>query len=209
MPRCILFDCDGTLVDSEPVNAAALSDTFAGMGITLAPEVIMQRFAGGRLALTGQTVAREHGVVLPESFIEDFRERCDHMLKARLEPVAGVAQVLAQLTVPVAVVSSGPLYKIKMMLRICGLAGHFGENLYSSYDLGSWKPDPGIYLHAAERMGFAPPDCTAVEDSTTGVLAAINAGIPALHYNPHGAPHPHARAVSFSAMHELLDLLQV
>ena len=84
------------------------------------------------------------------------------------------------------VASSGPPAKIRQALELTGLAGFFGERLFSSYEVGFWKPDPRLFLHAAKQMGAAPASCLVVEDSAAGVAAAVAAGMRAVQYLPGG-----------------------
>ena len=81
--------------------------------------------------------------------------------------------------------SSGPLEKINKALSITGLHDYFDGKIYSSYVVGSWKPDPGIFLHAAKDMGVQPNECAVVEDSPLGITAAKAAGMHSILYDPH------------------------
>src|SRR5262249_28029536 len=78
----------------------------------------------------------------------------------------------------------GPPEKIARALTVAGLAHFFKDNIFSSYDVGSWKPDPGLFLHAADKMAFPPERCVVVEDSDVGIEAALAAGMRALRYGP-------------------------
>lgn len=93
----------------------------------------------------------------------------------------GVVAMLESLDQPRCIASSGPPQKIAQALKVSGLAIYFGSNLYSSYVVGSWKPEPGLFLHAARSMGYVPNTCIVVEDSTVGIQAANAAGMAALH----------------------------
>lgn len=102
------------------------------------------------------------------------------------------------------------MQKIRHALAVTGLAAHFGDRLFSSYDVGSWKPEPGLFLHAAERMGFAPERCVVVEDSDVGLQAATAAGMHAVHYAPGESAlgaHPHAVIRSMADLPTVLTRL--
>src|SRR5690606_35836984 len=120
------------------------------------------------------------------------------------KPVYGVPEMLAAIEHPFCIASSGPPEKIGHALTIAGLASHFGTRYFSSYVVGSWKPDPGLFLHAATAMGFPPGNCVVVEDSPVGLEAAVAAGMQALHYVP-GAQS--SGAGRFSSMLELPSIL--
>jgi len=99
------------------------------------------------------------------------------LFENELKPVAGVLDILPLLPQAKAVVSSGPLAKISKALEVTGLTKYFENNIYSSYEVGIWKPDPGIYSYAARDMGFEIEQCVAIEDSPTGVAAATACGM--------------------------------
>ncbi|KAA3635758.1 MAG: HAD family hydrolase, partial [Bacteroidetes bacterium] len=113
---------------------------------------------------------------LPPDFEQEFRRRSFELFKTDIKPINGVPELLEKITLPYAVASSGPMAKIKLNLKATGLIDKFGDNIFSSYDIGSWKPDPGIFLHAADKMGFPPSDCLVIEDSVSGVQAAQRGG---------------------------------
>ncbi len=101
-----------------------------------------------------------------------------------LKPVAGAKALLQSLSLPRCTASNAPVEKTKRQLALTGLAEFFGDNLFSAYAVNAWKPDPALFLYAANAMGFEPRDCLVVEDSPVGVEAALAAGIPVVHYDP-------------------------
>ena len=206
--RCVLFDCDGTLVDTELQGNVALAQELAQAGIAETGESLTGRFRGHALADILDELQAEHRVVLPPGFIGRYRARAEAVFEAGVVPMPGVAAALARLGLPMCIVSNGPIAKIRQTLRVSGLAAHFGERLFSAYEVGSWKPDPGLFLHAARAMGVEPAGCVVVDDSAAGVEAARRAGMRALWFLPHGAPArvpPHATA--FAHMDRLADLM--
>ncbi len=92
-------------------------------------------------------------------------------------------------------------------MQITGLSGYFGTNIFSSYDIGSWKPEPDLFLHAATTMNLSPAHCAVVEDSDLGVEAAIAAGMHVFHYAPNSAKTRSDRYRSIQQMSELSGLL--
>ena len=105
------------------------------------------------------------------------------------------------------VASSGPPEKIRESLALSGLAGYFGENVFNSYVVKSWKPEPGLFLHAAAAMGFAASRCVVVEDSEPGIQAAQAAGMAAVQFAPTRSTAHHPYAHPLSHMSELPVLL--
>ncbi|HJP99345.1 MAG TPA: HAD-IA family hydrolase [Rhodanobacteraceae bacterium] len=200
--EAVIFDCDGTLVDSEPLANAALVECVAPFGLCMSTEEAMQAYVGGKMADCVADLERRLGRKLPDSFIPDVRKRTAEAFRMHLESVEGALDVLANLRLPFCVASSGPLEKIELSLELTGLARFFaGDRIFSAYDVGSWKPDPGLFLHAAQAMGVPPERCAVVEDSLRGVEAGTNAGMQTFWFRPQGRVPP-----SVVALHRLEDL---
>jgi HAD superfamily hydrolase (TIGR01509 family) len=207
MKKCILFDCDGTLVDSERLCNVALVVKLRDFRIELDADELVIRFRGWKLARILDVLSREHNLLLPENFVADYRQLVSQLFENELKPIEGIHAALDKLDQAKAVVSSGPLPKIKQALRVCGLERYFGGNIYSSYEVGIWKPDPGIYAYAAKDMGYSVNDCVVVDDGPVGIEAGLKAGIHTLFYNRFNEACEFEGAVSFHSMIELPPLV--
>ncbi len=205
--RCVIFDCDGTLVDSEYLCNLALEICLRDRGIRESAETLVAEFRGWKLARICEAIEQRHALRLNEGFTPDYRRTVERLFAEQLRPIAGIAEVLAQISQPKCVASGGPLEKIRQSLELTSLAGFFGGHVFSSYVIQSWKPEPGLFLHAAERMGFAPEQCLVIEDSEVGIEAARRAGMRSLWYR--GDPgHPCAEGLTcFDDMSQLPRLL--
>ena len=117
------------------------------------------------------------GVRMPDEFVPELRRRSAVEFRRRLQPIDGAREVLAALTVPFCVVSNGPREKIELSLTVTGLRDLVADRVFSAYDIGSWKPHPGLFLHAAAALGVDPGECAVVEDSIAGVEAGVAAGM--------------------------------
>lgn len=198
----VIFDCDGTLVDSERLANATLVECAASFGLRMSVEEAMQRYVGGKMADCVADMENRLGHKLPSTFVPELRARTAEAFKSYLKPVEGALETLRKLHLPVCVASSGPMEKIGLSLAVSGLAPFFTrDRIFSAYDVGSWKPDPGLFLHAAEVMGVSPGRCAVVEDSLAGVQAGTNAGMRTFWFRPQG-PLPE----SVVALHHLIDL---
>jgi HAD superfamily hydrolase (TIGR01509 family) len=175
--RAVIFDCDGTLVDSETLAMEVLVDCVRPHGLEMTVAEATERFKGGKMADCISLFEQLLGQALPNNFEPIFRTRCAQVFEDRLQPIAGAHEVLKRLHLPYCLASSGPRIKIDLNLRVTGLAHFFGERIFSAYDIGKWKPDPSLFLHAAQAMGVAPEQCAVVEDSLPGVQAGIAAGM--------------------------------
>jgi HAD superfamily hydrolase (TIGR01509 family) len=174
--KCILFDCDGVLVDSEAITNQVLITMASEVGANISKTYARDNFGGRTLESIFEYVESLIDKKLPADFEQEFRKRSFQLFKTDIKPVKGIHELLDKISLPYAVASSGPMEKMKVNLTATGLIKKFGNNIFSSYDIGSWKPEPGIFLHAAAQMGHTPSDCLVVEDTVSGVQAAQNGG---------------------------------
>jgi HAD superfamily hydrolase (TIGR01509 family) len=207
MIKCIIFDCDGTLVDSEYLCNIGLEIKLKDYNIESSAIDMMKRFRGGKLANIIKAIESEHQIKLKEDFVSSYRSLVDELFEKDLKPCDGVKSALKSIKLPKCVASSGPLEKINKALSISGLSKYFNGRIFSSYEVGSWKPDPGIFLYAAKEMGFKPNECAVVEDSLIGISAAISAGMQPILYNPSNTFHPTLNTFTINHMRELQSII--
>ena len=168
----LIFDCDGVLVDSEPIASRVLAQVVSEQCFPLTAQQAIERFTGLSLATVLSSIEAQWGRSLPPDFREQLRERDYAAFRAELKPIEGTAAVLERLTVARCVASSGVLEKIRLTLGTTGLLHYFEPHLFSAQMVARGKPAPDLFLFAAERMGVAPQDCVVVEDSVAGIQAA-------------------------------------
>ena len=186
-PLCLLFDSDGTLVDSEVLLAEVMGDILPAFNLPFSAWQYLEEFRGVRFQTIIEALEERHGPLAEGRFpaLEgEMRGLMKKRMRAELLPIDGMPEALAALAAhPKAVVSNGPAGKIQCAMESSGLAPHFGENLYSAYTLNVWKPDPGLYLKAAEAMGHPPERCVVIDDAAVGVAAGLAAGMRVIHLN--------------------------
>ena len=207
--RFVIFDLDGILVDSEELCNQAFLDLLPQLDET--PEILTRRYRGLKLSQIMSDLEKRTGEKLPRTFEAVYRKRVSALFSTHLRPIDGVIEMLESLTLPKCIASSGPRPKIQEALTVSGLAKFFGDHVFSSYEVNSWKPDPGLFLHAASTMGFSPVHCAVVEDSSVGIRAALAAGMTAFYYRPDSDVTVVEGAISFTEMsrlHRLLELVQ-
>ncbi|KAF3998806.1 HAD-IA family hydrolase [Glaciimonas immobilis] len=173
----VIFDSDGTLVDSELLAAEAMVDYAAEYGVALTVTEIMERFKGGKMADWVLAMEQMGGAALPKSFTLTLRERTAVLFRERLQPIEGALKLVQSLQIPFCLASNGPRDKIELCLGVTGLLPYFERRIFSAYELGVWKPEPDLFLHAAGKMGVHPSRCAVVEDSVPGALAGVAAGM--------------------------------
>jgi len=174
--KCIIFDCDGVLVDTEKIGNGILLSMSAEYGFEMELEQAYRDFNGRILKECFLHIENAIGKKLPENFETDYRQKSFEAFKTQVKPMEGIVAFLNQLTIPYCVASSGPVDKIRLNLEVAGLLERFENKIFSSYQINSWKPDPGIFLHAAKQMGFEVKDCIVIEDSKAGVISGISGG---------------------------------
>lgn len=183
----VIFDCDGVLVDSEPLTMAVLSDMVPGLN---AAEAYL-RFRGRKIADCLRELEKERGETFPDGFVTSFRQRCADRYRADLTCDSDLRKTVEGLDGRYCVATSAPPEKVEFMLRIVGIWDLFQGRIFSAYVLNTWKPDPKLFLTAAQSWGVDRTKCLVVEDSPTGVAAARNAGMDAIVLDPrHEATGP-------------------
>ena len=212
MVSAVIFDCDGVLVDSEPVANRVLAEVLTGEGLPTTPEDSMRRTwaARGRRAwrrspsssAASSTKARSRRATSPGS-----APRWETELRA----VPGIEEALDRITLPSCVASSGDHERMRFTLGHTGLLPRFEGRIFSATDpeVARGKPAPDLFLHAARAMGFDPATTTVVEDTVPGVTGARAAGMRVLGYAAHSAPEDLAAAGAepFDDMRRLPELL--
>lgn len=183
--KCVIFDCDGVLVDSEGITAKVIAEITAELGVAMDEAFILDTFMGKSFNDIMRYLEIQISGSLPDNFEQHYRQKTFAAFQTDLKPIPGIHSVLENLEVPYCVASSGPSSKIRHNLSLTGLIEKFENRIFSCYDIQVWKPQPDIFLHAAKTMGFEPHECAVVEDSPIGVQAALAGGFDVFIYQRH------------------------
>ncbi|WP_070966240.1 HAD-IA family hydrolase [Vibrio sonorensis] len=179
--RCIIFDCDGTLVDSERLCCQALVKVFNRFGCTLSMSEALAHFEGGKLADILSSTRDRLGINVSLDRLEPlYRQELDQLFLSHLKPMDGALNLIAYLKnkgVEFCVASNGPKAKIERALALTGMLELFEGKVFSAFDTNSWKPDPDLIRYSAMNMGFTLDECLYVDDTPKGLEAGINAGV--------------------------------
>lgn len=209
----LLFDCDGTLVDSEPLLAEEMAIGLNAVGLPFAVSDYMGEFRGARFRRIVAELQQRYGAVAPDQLeiMENaMRSNLALRLANELTTISGAREALQQLgDYPRAVVSNGPETKIRNALHTTALDVYFNGHLFSGYTANCWKPEPGLHLYAAHSMGFPAHDCIAIDDALVGVKAALDAGMTVIHLNrfPEEETTP-PDAIMINSMQQLPDTIR-
>ncbi|WP_295811475.1 HAD family hydrolase [uncultured Nitratireductor sp.] len=212
----VIFDCDGVLVDSEPLSMRVLLQTVAENGAHIDPDTAYELFLGRSLGTITSLLKTDFDVDLDEIALERMRDNLYTAFRAELQAVAGVREALDELSISRCVASSSQPERIRLSLGVTGLLDRFEPHIFSATMVANGKPAPDLFLLAAHSMGIEPARCVVVEDSPAGIEAAHRAGMRVLCFA--GASHADSQAhrdvlnrlepdVIFDRMQQLPDLL--
>jgi len=206
----VIFDCDGVLVDSEPVANRVFADLLGEIGLAIASEEVRREFIGLTLARCMEIIADRLGRPVPEGFLERLQSLTYDAFREELHPVRGVEQALDRIDLPTCVASSGEHEKMQLTLGLTGLLSRFSGRLFSATEVPRGKPWPDLFLHAARILAVPPAHCAVIEDSLPGVQAARAAGMSVFGYVERTDPAAliAAGAEVFDEMHRLPGLLR-
>ena len=200
----VIFDCNGVLVDSEPLATAVISQEFMRAGFALTPDIVARYFTGRRPAdmfAEVETAARRK---LPENFAATVGAAILRRFRAELRATRHMTYALSWLRGPKCVASSSSLDRMRLSLETTDLIRFFEPYLFSGSDVPNGKPAPDLFLHAAAKMRVNPSECIVVEDSPVGVAAGVAAGMTVIGFvgGSHAGTHlaNHLRATGARAV---------
>lgn len=202
----VIFDLDGTLVDSEGIANRVFHRHLAGLGVPMTQGEVEAAFTGLSLPSCYRYIADTHGVVIDDAvFTPALQAATFACYETELQPMPGVAEALTAITLPKCVASSSERAKIAYSLKLTGLDQFFGDRIFSGREVANPKPAPDVFLHAARTLGADPGACAVVEDSRFGIAAGLAAGMTVFAYRPPGEVPDSVRR--FDAMAELPGFL--
>jgi HAD superfamily hydrolase (TIGR01509 family) len=207
----VIFDCDGVLVDSEPLSIGVDAEVLAELGLPLSEQEIVDRFVGRSPSVMREAIEAHLGRPLPDDWAERSRSRYRDAFERELRPIDGIEEALDGISAATCVASSSEPDELAFKLRLTGLYERFAGRIFSAAEVRHGKPAPDLFLHAARQIGVSPGACAVVEDSQYGVQAARAAGMEAFGYSGSVTP---ARMLEgpgttvFDDMRELPALLQ-
>ena len=192
----VIFDCDGVLVDSEPLSMRADVMLLAQQGITISEAEAHTRFVGTTFQAMLDMMTQQFGTVFPPGLQATKNTVVEALYRSELKIVPRVVNVLDELKargISVSIGSNSPKKRVELAVELTGIADRF-DRIVSYEDVTNGKPAPDIFLRAAELAGAALDECLVVEDSLTGVTAAVAAGIRTIGFTgTHAHPEQHAK----------------
>jgi HAD superfamily hydrolase (TIGR01509 family) len=185
-PQLVIFDCDGVLVDSEIISNDVLAQSLRAQGLPTTLTEARRDYQGLLLSEVVSLAEAKLRRPLPEDWLANYERDRTEAFHRGLQPVLGAAEAVRHVIgagIAVCVASQGKLEKTRLSLELTGLRELFpGGALFSAHDVPRGKPYPDLFLHAASTMGAKPSGCVVVEDTASGVTAAVSAGMRVLGY---------------------------
>jgi HAD superfamily hydrolase (TIGR01509 family) len=206
-PELVIFDCDGVLVDSEAISNRVLAEMLTAEGLPTTLAQSRRDYQGMLLADIRSRAEGKLGRALPGDWLARYESERDAAFRRELEPVAGAVETVSRITaagIGVCVASQGKLSKTRVSLALTGLDFLFPQTArFSAYSVANGKPAPDVFLHAAASMGVAPAHCVVVEDTPSGVIAAVSAQMRAVGYAADSDEHALRDAGATEILHSL------
>lgn len=210
----VLFDCDGVLVDSEPITNGVLRDMFAEIGWHMSLQECMSHFVGKAVKDQRALIEERTSRPLTEDWLAEFRQRRNEALEQGLLAIADVHEAVHSVhghyAGRIACASGADRFKVEMQLRKVGLMDYFDGRVFSGHEMPRTKPAPDVYLAAMAALGVRPERSAVVEDTLSGVQAGVAAGAVVFAYVPEGDGQLLLQAgaqAMFSSMRELPALV--
>ena len=192
----VIFDCDGVLVDSEPLSMRADVMLLAQHGITISEAEAHNRFVGTTFEAMLDMMTKQFGTVFPPGLHAVKNVMVEKLYRSELKIVPGVHDVLEALKargLSISIGSNSPKKRVELAVELTGIADCF-DRIVSYEDVANGKPAPDIFLEAAKLAGTKLDECVVVEDSLTGMTAAVAAGIRAVGFTgTHAHQEQHAK----------------
>lgn len=205
----VIFDCDGVLVDSERLGVHIDREVLREVGLEFTVEEVVSTFMGKSETYFIETVESLLGESTPDGWLEKIALRYREAFERELTAVPGIEAALDEITIPTCVASSGTHEKMRFTLGKTGLLSRFENRLFSSTQVENGKPEPDLFLFAANQMGWQPSRCLVVEDSKAGVQAALAAGMRVAAYAGGFLEHDDIKHENLVVIREMRELPRV
>ena len=205
----VIFDCDGVLVNSEPLANQVYVQILEEHGHRVNSDEYLREFSGASITQRLQVTSQKLNWTPPSNFTFTFQERLAELSKQVLEPVPGIHELIESLTVPICIGSNGTRSEILLRLKLANLTEFFGNAIFSGLEVPHAKPAPDVFLAAAQSFNIPPSRCVVIEDSIPGVTAGVKAGMKVYGYAAFTPVEDlrNAGAIPFANMMELKSML--
>ncbi len=209
--KLVIFDCDGVLVDSEPITNRIFLEMLQGYGLAIPHEEFVSKYVGSGMSVVKSLLYTDHQFTLPDDFFKTFNTRSLQALQRDLKAVKNVEEAIDALNVPYCLASNSSPEKVRLMLNKTQMLSRFEGKIFTASMVAAPKPAPDIYVHAARENGVSKENVLVIEDTHIGVTAAVAAGMQVFGYT---GTFPGEKLINagasqtFNDMKELKDLIE-
>ncbi|CAH0527134.1 HAD family hydrolase [Vibrio hippocampi] len=186
--QCVIFDCDGTLIDSERLCLQALVQTLAEVGTKIDYEALKRDYQGIKIHIVLGSLVEDKNVIAGdgmEQLIARYRVISNELFTRYLTTMDGVEVLLESLIakgIKICIASNAPHEKMQVTLPLTNLDRYFEGTVFSAFDAQAWKPDPKMLEYVMDKMQVKAEQCLFIDDSIVGVQAGVSAGIKTLYF---------------------------
>ncbi len=178
MMNAVIFDMDGVISDTQKLHAQVEAELLGRYNIKLTPNEITQQYAGVKTEQYFAELLKSTNANIPELMKEKWGSM-EALARKEVEPIPGAIELIQRLDhekIPLAVASASTLTFISIVLEKLQIRHHF-KAITSAEEVKIGKPDPAIFLLAAQRIKMKPTECVVIEDGRNGMIAAKRAGM--------------------------------
>lgn len=183
IPKLVIFDCDGVLIDSELLSADSMISELDKIGIKINYRFFFEKLVGKSFKQGLEIIEAQFGRAPDHDFSDRFRVELRSRFEDQLKPIDGIAELIDHLNIPCCVATSSAPDRAVHSLTVAGLVNKFESHIYTATMVKNGKPAPDLFLYAAEMMGVAPQHCIVIEDSFYGLQGARAANMHGWHFS--------------------------
>lgn len=211
--KCVIFDCDGTLIDSERLCLQAIVEVLSSIGVEVNYDDVKDQFQGVKLEKIFGALVDDNSKLANDGLaklISHYRLRCKELFAEQLTVIDGVYEVLDELkanNIAVCIASNAPHEKMAFTLPLAKLDQYFEGTVFSALDANAWKPDPKLLHYVMDKMQVSSEECLFIDDSLVGIQAGVEANVTTLYFS-HAEPHKET-TVNSSYLHSITEMRQV
>ncbi|MDN5249106.1 MAG: HAD family phosphatase [Alphaproteobacteria bacterium] len=195
----IIFDCDGVLVDSEHLSSLIIAELLSKAGYSITPQEVSEKYAGLIMMDILKRLEKQTDIYFSLNLVAELHKQFAARMGTELNLIHGVKEAIANLELPHCICSNASTENLTNMLELFDLMQPFKNCLFSAQDVGTkkLKPDPNVFLFAAEKFNIKPAHCLVIEDSIHGLAAAKAANMRSVGFTGGSHTYPgHANALA-------------
>ncbi|NGN43658.1 HAD-IA family hydrolase [Mesorhizobium sp. CGMCC 1.15528] len=191
----LIFDCDGVLIDSEPVASATFAKSLRRVGVNLSADDVHRRFTGLSESESRRICADEFGLADVDRVFSNWQADIYGEFARSLQPMAGMTELVRSLPHRKCVASNSTMERLRRSLGLFDLWSEFHPNIFSADMVRHPKPAPDLALLCARQLGVEVERCVVIDDSAIGIQGAVAAGMRAIGFVDPADPRTGRHAV--------------